>query len=299
MPRSALVLLLLAACADRPAASGVDTAALLSTPRMPVPGDEDDDGAADALDCAPQDPAVWPGAPEVPGDGLDQDCDGVDTCFVDEDGDGFGGEALVADGDLDCDNGSAATSSRPGDCDDRPATGRGVHPDANEVCDGLDNNCDGQIDEIASPNTLEYFRDADGDGWGSVFDRVRACGRPVGFTERAGDCDDDNADANPEEEERCDGVDNNCRNGIDEGEAAGSVPCWPDADGDGVGEPGEPVLRCECPEGTVRTEPPPAEVGEGEKEEPAGCCATARGGPRGGLWAALALGLGVLRRRRG
>ena len=59
-----------------------------------------------------------------------------------------------------------------GDCDDRDAT---VGPDQTEVADGVDNDCDGQIDEDTS------LDDADGDG----------------FTEADGDCDDDDASVFP------------------------------------------------------------------------------------------------------
>lgn len=58
----------------------------------------------------------------IVGDGVDQDCDGVEECFRDLDEDGFGGESLVPDTDLDCSNASASTSSVSTDCDDQLAT---------------------------------------------------------------------------------------------------------------------------------------------------------------------------------
>ncbi len=78
-----------------------------------------------APDCDDTDPSVHPGADEIPYDGIDQDCNGID--LVDVDGDGYPGGA---DGP---------------DCDDTDAT---IHPDASEVCDGMDNDCDGEVDTV-------------------------------------------------------------------------------------------------------------------------------------------------------
>ena len=74
-------------------------------------------------ECDDADPGAFPGAPEVPDDGIDQDCDGLDaiTCFVDADGDGEGGPATLVSADEDCDD--AGESATDGDCDDAdPAT---------------------------------------------------------------------------------------------------------------------------------------------------------------------------------
>ena len=189
-----------------------------------------------ANDCDDRDAGSFPGADEVTADGLDQNCDGKDQCFEDLDDDGFGSENTIVDNDLDCDNGNARSSTRGGDCDDRPDIGANANPEEEEICDGLDNNCDGVIDELASPDALEYFLDADGDGWGTVFVRIKACGQPVGYVERAGDCDDNQQLANPEEIERCDEIDNNCVNGIDEVSAIDVVRYYEDRDNDGFGD---------------------------------------------------------------
>ena len=92
--------------------------------------DDDGDGDPDTTDCAPLDPAVHSGATEIPYDGIDQDCNGFDLTDVDQDGH----NATAAGGD---------------DCNDSNAA---IYPGATEVCDGLDNDCDGQIDE-GFPNT--------------------------------------------------------------------------------------------------------------------------------------------------
>jgi len=100
--------------------------------------DQDGDGVLGSEDCDDQDDLVYPGAPEVPGDGIDQDCSGADAadCFADLDGDGYGSLAIVNDGA--CEDGGLVTLGD--DCDDTdPAT----FPGAPELCDAIDQDCDG------------------------------------------------------------------------------------------------------------------------------------------------------------
>ena len=137
--------------------------------------DDDDDLYADGDDCGPTDPDVHPGAPEQC-DGVDQDCDGdLVEVYTDTDGDGL---PNCWDEDEDDDDASPDTV----DCEPlEPA----VWPGAAEVCDGLDNDCDGVIptDEV----------DEDDD---DSFECV--------------DCDDDDDTVHPGAEELCDGLDNDC-----------------------------------------------------------------------------------------
>ncbi len=93
-------------------------------------------------DCDDADATVFPTAPEVPADGLDQDCDGGDACFIDADGDGYGTDAMVASPDLTCTGSGEAPAS--GDCDDDAGS---TNPGVAEACNGVDDNCDGSIDE--------------------------------------------------------------------------------------------------------------------------------------------------------
>ena len=77
------------------------------------------------------------------------------------------------------------------DCDDNDPF---VHPGAPEICDGKDNNCNGQIDEGVQ-NT--YYQDADRDGYGNPAISVQACTPSSGYVTNNSDCDDSNAAINP------------------------------------------------------------------------------------------------------
>lgn len=91
------------------------------------------------------------------------------------------------------------------DCDDNDAL---VNPDAEEICDEVDNNCDGEIDEGL---LLDLFIDNDSDGYGDSALPTTACGIYEGLSELEGDCDDAEALANPGLEEICDDhIDNDC-----------------------------------------------------------------------------------------
>jgi hypothetical protein len=105
--------------------------------------DADGDGWNDDEDCAPSDKNVHPGATEICDDGIDNDCTGGDATsriyYRDNDGDGYGfSEVLV------CGTPPGDVVGNGDDCDDTRPT---VNPGAEELCDGLDNDCDGLIDD--------------------------------------------------------------------------------------------------------------------------------------------------------
>lgn len=100
----------------------------------------------------------------------------------------------------------------PEDCNDEdPLT----NPGSLEVCDGVDNDCDGGVDN-EPVNGSTYFLDEDKDGFGVNSTTVEACELQEGLSEQSGDCDDSNASVNPSAQETCDGLDNNCSGRVDE-----------------------------------------------------------------------------------
>lgn len=115
------------------------------------------------------------------------------------------------------------------------------------------------------------------------------------------DCDDTNAQVNPDAVERCDGIDNNCVSGTDEDAAVDAVAWWEDADGDGY--PGEDTrhFSCDAPTGSIWVRETPFDCDDTDPDvgpcpEPAVGCATAPSGV-GGLGVAV-LGVMAMRRRR-
>jgi CSLREA domain-containing protein len=163
--------------------------------------DVDGDGVTTcAGDCDDTDSAINPSAVEVC-DGVDEDCDMVVDNGFDGDNDGVttcGPDGVAGTGDEDCDDANA-----------------GINPGVAELCDGIDQDCDGVADEDF---------DVDGDG-------VTTCG-PDGVPGTADDdCDDTAAGTNPGEVEVCDGIDQNCDGVVDDGfdgDNDGVTSCGPD-----------------------------------------------------------------------
>ncbi len=134
----------------------------------------------------------------------------------------------------------------PWDCDDLDPK---VHPDATEVCDGVDNDCDGTADGTDAADAVIYYPDADGDGAGADDSAARSCGQPTGFVSVGGDCDDADPDIGPDADERCDGIDNDCDLLIDETDAVDTTTWYLDQDGDGFGNPAITTKSCDLPDG--------------------------------------------------
>ena len=208
--------------------------------------DHDGDGFGDALfslatcnqpsnyvannnDCNDLNASIYPSAIEIC-DGLDNDCaNGVDDAdinvvygtgdfyYTDADGDGFGDGSLSG---YTCAPDTTMVSME-GDCDDDNAT---IYPTADEVCDGLDNNCDNIIDGSDAVDQTTWYFDADADGHGDSQVSLELCYQPAGYVDNDNDCDDDNIAKNPDEIEVCDGLDNNCDGQIDETGGAGTSP---------------------------------------------------------------------------
>ncbi|MCB9742522.1 MAG: putative metal-binding motif-containing protein [Alphaproteobacteria bacterium] len=226
------------------------------------PACEAPEGYAEADgDCDDGDANVNPDAAEAC-DGVDNDCDGLTD---DADEDVQGGEAgwLDADGDGYGDPASEARWCEPPegavdnaeDCDDADAA---VHPEAEEVCDGVDNDCDGLTDdedEVDPEATATWYPDADSDGFGDASGPVESCSAPEGYVLDATDCDDAAAAVNPDATEVCNGIDDDCDADVDDADASldsGTASTWyADGDGDSYGDAASAALACEQPSGSV------------------------------------------------
>ena len=140
--------------------------------------------------------------------------------FLDADGDGYGDPSSKTTA---C-SVTEGYTDRGKDCDDTRAE---VNPEGREVCNGWDDDCDGQIDDddpdVDMATATTWYEDKDGDGWGSATGATaRSCSQPPGFADNADDCNDNEASVEP-------------------------TSYWKDGDGDGFGNPDEQVNTCDQP----------------------------------------------------
>ncbi len=212
-----LAMLALGSCLLSGCNGGKDTDSAVDTGDPPI--DRDGDGYSDDLDCDDSDASIHPGVDEAC-DGIDNDCDG----FVDdEDADLVDGDIWFVDADIDGygDTDSAINACEQpdgymdigGDCDDSDAT---INPDKLEDCDGIDNDCDGEVDEDGATWSEPWYADGDGDGFGDPDDMREACEQPSGWVEDDTDCDDDDDDVYPGAPELQDGEDTDCDGFVNE-----------------------------------------------------------------------------------
>jgi Chitobiase/beta-hexosaminidase C-terminal domain/Putative metal-binding motif/Secretion system C-terminal sorting domain/Fn3 associated/PQQ-like domain len=171
-------------------------AAIMITSVYPGVGWSMSEPAGGFGDCNDSESSVHPGSTEICGNGIDENCNGMadDICsgnlftyYRDLDGDNFGNSA-------DTIRSAASTvpvgySATGGDCNDGNAA---INPGTSEVCNGIDDNCDGQADEGLS--TTAYYPDADGDGFGAASAPAQFSCTPLnGYVANNTDCDDNNS----------------------------------------------------------------------------------------------------------
>ena len=183
--------------------------------------DQDFDGYLEVSRCGGSDCddtsfLIWPGATEYC-DAIDNDCDGVvdesdsvdaTTWYADSDSDGFGDSNVWQSS---CDQPSGYTTDLT-DCDDTSSL---AYPGGVEVCDSLDNDCDGTVDESDASDASDWYADVDGDGYGDPNTVQVACDPPSNYVGDKSDCDDADSGSFPGATEiYYDGVDQDC-DGVD------------------------------------------------------------------------------------
>jgi hypothetical protein len=177
-------------------------------------------------DCNDSNASVNPGMPEIC-NSVDDDCDSQSDntiYYADADNDGYGDANATGVSVCFALNEYVVNNE---DCNDVVS---GIHPGSIEVCNSIDDNCDTQIDEgLVFTN---YYVDTDGDGYGTG-NEIFACVQPTGTAYNNTDCDDANASVYPSATEICNGIDDNCTGGIDDGLQFNNY--YSDTDGDNYG----------------------------------------------------------------
>jgi len=208
----------------------------------------DDDGfytAGTGGDCADGDSSVNPGATEAC-NGKDDDCDsmtdeedasGCSTWYYDYDADNFGtGQSKCL-----CAQSGYYRATVSGDCLDSNAA---VHPGATEICNGMDDDCNGSTDEEDASGCSTYYYDNDADSFGISSNKCLCSPSGKYSANTAGDCNDNDGYVYPGATEACNGKDDDCDSATDEEGAQGCSTLYYDGDSDGYGISGN--TRCLC-----------------------------------------------------
>ena len=255
-----------------------------------VDKDSDGDGFGNIDDCGPDDPTTFPGAPEIC-DGKDNDCNnliddegaiGCTNYYADVDKDSYGASKVIPKCLCQPDEDTFYTVQNGDDCNDLSAI---AYPGATEVCNAQDDDCDGEVDEVADLPTCPITN-----GFGTCIGQqtclkgVLVCDGQTPLPEECNGVDDDcngvaddgmddtdgdliadcvdedddndgtkdvldcqplNPQIHMDAQETCNGIDENC-NGIDDDEdAVGCTWYYQDADQDGFGADAA-EKRCFC-----------------------------------------------------
>ena len=178
-------------------------------------------------DCNDYSTDYHPGASETDcADPNDYNCDGS-VAYVDADGDAWAAC-------IECDDSNAA-----------------VNPAATELCNGIDDNCDGLTDPDSATDSLTWYADVDGDTYGDSATTTRSCAQPSGYVADATDCDDTDALVFPGGAEVCNGYDDDCDGVIDPATSLDASIWYADTDGDTFGDLGNTTRACTQPAGYV------------------------------------------------
>ena len=120
-----------------------------------------------------------------------------------------------------------------------------IHPNAAEVCNGIDQDCDRVVDEV---ETVTFYRDADGDSFGGPTCATKACAGRAGHVTSRTDCNDRDRAISPVAQELCEAKDKDCEASTDEG---AQKTFYGDVDTDRFGETSLSILAFAQPTGHV------------------------------------------------
>ncbi|MEO6166154.1 MAG: MopE-related protein [Chitinophagales bacterium] len=211
--------------------------------RVCVVTDADGDGYDFAVDCDDANPLVYPTATEIC-NAIDDDCDTqIDenvklTFYADGDNDTYGNPIVTT---LACVAPFGYVSNNT-DCNDAKTN---VHPNATEICNNIDDDCDTQVDENVKST---FYSDSDNDTYGNPVIPALACQAPVGYVSNNTDCNDSNTNIHPNATEICNTIDDDCDTQVDENV---KTTFYADADNDTYGNPAVTILACSAPSGYV------------------------------------------------
>jgi len=200
-------------------------------------------------DCNDMNAAIHPGAVEVCNN-ADDNCDTLvdngamaQNYFLDSDADGFGRAGSTPQNSCTPVSGWVTNST---DCND---TNPSIKPGAAEVCNAVDDNCNGPADEGLT--FLTYYVDGDSDGFGARMSAGQSSCQPLaGRVTNDTDCNDGSSAIRPGATEVCNSTDDNCNGSTDEG--LPTQTWWPDGDGDSYGQAtGQAVVSCATQSGRV------------------------------------------------